>query len=107
MSNLQKSDQAGLPPWVLALREAAQKHVKATDIEEIVKKQVDLAKQGNKDAIKFVFDYVLGGNSMKGATFVQNNYGPEPERPAAGGKIGAPGGSKTGAGVFADGRQVR
>lgn len=85
MSSLQKQDQFGLPPWMLALRTAAQQSITAEDITQIVKKQVERAKSGDERAIRFVFDYVLGGSGMKGATFVQNNFpaGDSPTKPTA------------------------
>lgn len=63
-----------LPPWMLALRQAAEEAINTTDVSEIVKKQVELAKGGDQRAAKFVFDQLLGGAALKGATFIQNNY---------------------------------
>jgi hypothetical protein len=65
---------AALPPWMAALRAAAQKYIQPADIEEIVRNQVTAAKGGDKAAMKFVFEQVLGGAALKGATFVQNVY---------------------------------
>lgn len=85
MSSLQNQDQFGLPPWMLALRTAAQDAIKPADITEIVRQQVERAKKGDDKAIRFVFDYALGGSALKGATFVQNNFTGEaaPNRPTA------------------------
>lgn len=64
-----------VPAWIQAMRDAAQKVIKTTDIEAIVQGQLEAAKKGNQQAIKFVFEQILGGGaSMKGATFVQNNF---------------------------------
>lgn len=71
----------GLPTWITLMREAAIKCVKPEDIEQIVKAQVDKAKAGDEKALKFVFEQVLGGASMKGATFIQNVYPEVPEKP--------------------------
>jgi hypothetical protein len=65
---------AALPPWMAVLRAAAQKYIQPADIEEIVRNQVTAAKAGDKAAMKFVFEQVLGGAALKGATFVQNVY---------------------------------
>lgn len=76
----------GLPPWMSMMRNAAMKHVTQADIDQIVKSQMDLAKKGDRNAIKFVFDQLLGGASFRGATFVQNNYSTEdhkrPDKPS-------------------------
>lgn len=74
-------DGGALPAWVQKMRSAAQAAITEQDIREIVAKQVERAKQGDEKAMKFVFDQVLGGAAMKGATFVQNNYAVE--EPAA------------------------
>lgn len=63
----------GMPAWVMAMRQAAQKHVTEADIEEIVKGQVAAAKKGDRNAIRFVFEQVLSG-APKGGTYVQNNF---------------------------------
>lgn len=65
------AQQPGVPAWMAKLRAAAQKHITENDIEAIVAKQVEKAKDGDQAALKFVFDQVLGGASFKGATFVQ------------------------------------
>lgn len=92
LTNLE--DCPGLPPWVLAMRRAAKEALGESDVVDIVKGQVARAKQGDQGAIKFVFDQLLGGNELKGATFVQNNfYGTEdegPKKPCG----GAPGSGK-------------
>ncbi len=71
----------GLPPWMTMMRQAAMNCIKEADIEQMVQAQVDKAKAGDEKALKFVFEQVLGGASMKGATFVQNIYGETPEKP--------------------------
>jgi len=75
-----------VPAWIQGLRQAAAGLLKQSDIEEIVKGQIKRAKAGDKNAIKFVFDQLLGGSYMRGATFIQNNY--------AGGNGQKPGGTK-------------
>lgn len=74
--------QAHVPAWIAVLRAAAQAQVKQSDIEEIVQNQLAAAKEGNKDAIKFVFEMVLGGG-VKAGTLIQNNYydGKRPDAP--------------------------
>ncbi len=73
---------AGLPPWMAKMRAAATNAITETDIAEIVQNQVKRAKAGDQNAIKFVFDQVLGGAQLKGATFIQNNFGGEsPDKP--------------------------
>lgn len=72
----------GLPPWMARMRQAAVDSITETDVKEIVQSQVAKAKQGDPAAIKFVFDQLLGGG-MKGATFIQNNYGESPDAPLA------------------------
>lgn len=74
-----------LPPWLAAMRKAAQGAISEEDVAAIVKGQVDKAKAGDQAAIKFLFDQILGGGQFKGATFVQNvtytdGLGP-PEQP--------------------------
>ncbi len=65
--------QQMMPSWVAAMRQAAMDGISEQDVREIVAHQVALAKDGDKNALKFVFDQVLGGAHIKGATFVQNN----------------------------------
>jgi hypothetical protein len=65
---------ASMPAWIVAMREAARAEIKDDDIREIVRNQVARAKAGDKAAISFVFDQVLGGSAFKGATFNQNHY---------------------------------
>lgn len=84
----------GLPAWMLAMRQAAQDAINEEDVRAIVAKQVEKAKEGDPAAMRFVFDYLLGGSAFKGATIVQNNYGadprePTPHRPGTNGKITA------------------
>lgn len=74
-----------LPPWIATMRRAAMGAVNEDDIREMVANQVKKAKEGNRDALKFIFDTVLAGAQMRGATFVQNNYASdgEAEKPTA------------------------
>jgi len=76
----------GLPPWMATMRKVVADCVSENDIKEIVENQVKRAKQGDQNAIKFVFGQILGGDSFKGATFVQNNYtgGESPSTPTKG-----------------------
>lgn len=53
----------------------AQQALTESDVTAIVRSQVEKAKQGDTKALQFVFDQLLGGNELKGATFIQNNYG--------------------------------
>jgi hypothetical protein len=72
----------GLPPWMALMRQAAMKCIRPGDIEAMIQAQVDKAKKGDERAAKFVFDQVLGGATLKGATFIQNVYPEAPEKPA-------------------------
>lgn len=74
-----------VPPWIAAMRRAAQAVVTADDITEIVRAQVAAAKKGDRNAMKFVFEQVLGGAALKGATFAQHNYydGADPRKPTS------------------------
>lgn len=65
---------SAVPEWMTRMREAARACITESDIEAIVKGQVERAKTGDANAIKFVFDQVLGGASFRGATFVQTNH---------------------------------
>ena len=76
MSNLQRSDPTGLPPWLVAVRKIAADVVKESDIREIITKQLELAKKGDQRAARFVLDYLNGGN-LRGITLVQNFFGDE------------------------------
>lgn len=83
---VRQDDFAGLPPWMAKLRTAVSDLVTEQDVKEIVQAQVTRAKAGDASAIKFVFDQLLGGAALKGATFVQNNYQdskPAPTKPTA------------------------
>lgn len=71
---MKQNGQNGMPAWVIRMREAAQKCIKETDIQEMVQAQVVLAKKGNPAALRFVFEQVLGGGSLKGMTLVQENH---------------------------------
>jgi len=82
---LARLETEGLPPWLQAMRNVIQESISAEDVSEMVKNQVVAAKKGDAKALRFVFDHVLGGKSMQGATYVQNNYYGEdarPDRPA-------------------------
>jgi hypothetical protein len=91
---LARKETEGLPPWLRAMREAAMDAVSTSDVTEMVKCQVEKAKKGDRQALQFVFDKILGGDQLKGATFVQQNfYGeddptkPTPARPGTNGKL--------------------
>lgn len=82
--DLIRQETLNMPPWMAMMRAAAMKAVNEEDIEAIVRKQVEKAKAGDQQALKFVFDHVLGGQQLKGATFVQNNFhgeGADPNKP--------------------------
>ena len=60
--------------WQTKLRQAVLDAVTENDVVEIVKNQVKLAKEGDKAAIRFVMDYVVG--ARQNVTLVQQNiYG--------------------------------
>lgn len=61
-----------LPPWLTAIRASIQGSVSEQDIQEIVQKQVELAKGGDRGAAKFVMDLMTGGQQKIHLT--QNNY---------------------------------
>lgn len=65
----------GVPKWMQLMRQAACAEIRGDDIRAIVRNQIELAKQGDSKAMKFVFEQVLGGAAMQGATFIQHNYG--------------------------------
>jgi len=69
------------------MRRAARETIKTEDIEAIVRNQVQRAKEGDQAAIKFIFGEVLGGNELKGATFVQNVFDPGQPLPTKPAKI--------------------
>jgi len=74
--------QTMVPAWIATMRKAAFASITPEDVEAIVKAQITRAKEGDKNAIKFVFEQLLGGAAMKGASFVQNNYNADSqERP--------------------------
>lgn len=81
MKNEVTSQQSQIPPWIQMMRDAAMKCIKPEDIEAMVTKQVEKAKAGDEKAMKFVMEQILGGASLKGATFVQNNYAAETPQP--------------------------
>lgn len=83
MKQMVKTDtEVMLPPWMQAMRQAAIESVTPDDIEAIMKKQVQLAKAGDRAAVKFVTDFVMGSGMLRGATIVQNNYGAEHDHPS-------------------------
>jgi superfamily II DNA or RNA helicase len=67
-----------VPEWIQRMRDAATKHLTSDVVERIVCNQIKRAENGDKDAIKFVFDNLMGGSALKGATFIQNNYHDKP-----------------------------
>ena len=73
-----------LPPWMVMMQAAARKLLSEADVEAIIQVQIDAAKKGDQKAARFVFEQLMGGAAMKGATFVQHVY-PEGQRslPAA------------------------
>ena len=73
-NNLASRVEMVIPPWIQTLRLAAFKCLKAEDVKQIVQNQIAAAKKGDKNAIKFVFEQIMGGAYVKGATFIQNNY---------------------------------
>jgi hypothetical protein len=74
VANTKEVAGSPLPPWIMMMREAAMKAISISDVADIVKDQVARAKKGDQNAIRFVFDQVLGGAQLKVATFIQNNY---------------------------------
>ena len=71
-----------VPPWIQRMREMSQKHLTEDVVEQIVTAQIDRAKKGDRNAINFVFNQLMGGQALKGAKFTQINYGGESgERP--------------------------
>lgn len=75
-------EDTGLPSWMVTLREAARSELKEEDVKAIVRDQIDRAKRGDQRAIRFVFYQLMGGNELKGATFIQNNHYGDDETPA-------------------------
>lgn len=66
-----------VPVWIKRMRDVAQKHLTQDVVDSIVKNQIEAAKRGDRNAINFVFNQLMGGQALKGATFIQNNYGEE------------------------------
>jgi hypothetical protein len=67
------------------LREAAMKAVKAEDVQEMVAKQLELAKSGDRHALKWVTDVILGAGKPLSVRATQHNYyeaDPPPAPPA-------------------------
>ena len=56
------SREADIADWQSSHRMAIYDSIDESDISEIVKNQVAKAKDGDANAIKFVFGHVLGGN---------------------------------------------
>jgi hypothetical protein len=83
--NQQDAALSGLPPWMAKMRSAAQRAISEADVEAMVQAQVKKAKEGDDKALSFIFNQVLGGSQIKGATFIQNNYGNDerPDKPTA------------------------
>lgn len=74
-----------VPPWIAAMREAAQGCLSPDDVKEIVRNQVAKAKGGDQRAIDWVFKQLVGtGQPM--TVIQQNVYGGEldPFRPTRG-----------------------
>ena len=63
-----------VPPWIQKMRDLATKHLSEDVVEQIITGQIERAKKGDRNAIQFVFNQLMGGQALKGATFVQNNY---------------------------------
>lgn len=85
---------SGIPAWMAVMRSAAMKAIGEDDIEQMIRAQVEAAKKGDRKALEFVFNTVLGGASLRGATFVQNVFTsdsspalPTPERPGSNKKL--------------------
>lgn len=93
MHDLTKAQPEQLPAWLTSMRAAVMQSISTSDVTAIVKQQVEAAKRGDAKAIRFVFEHVLSAG-MKGATFVQNNFGsdalpslPTKARPGTNGKL--------------------
>jgi len=63
-----------LPDWMVRIRQAVTGAIKSQDLEAIFAKQVELAKQGDRRAAKFVLDQARAFSEVKGITIVQNNF---------------------------------
>lgn len=63
-----------VPPWIQEMRDVVAKSISTEDVKAMIEAQVKKAKEGDERALKFVFEYVLGGMDLRGATFVQKNY---------------------------------
>lgn len=62
------------PTWLARLRDAARQSITEDDVREMVKEQVKQARAGDTQALRFVFDYILGGRSLApSVTLIQNN----------------------------------
>jgi hypothetical protein len=58
----QMQDQNDIVDWQLNLQKACFGGITESDIQEIVKNQVEKAKAGDQNAIKFVMGHLLGGS---------------------------------------------
>jgi hypothetical protein len=63
-----------LPDWMVRIRQAVTGAIKADDLEAILAKQVELAKQGDRKAAAFVLQQAKEFSEIKGVTLVQNIY---------------------------------
>lgn len=71
---VQEREVQQLPDWIVQIRRALQAQIKSDDIEQIMQKQIELAKQGDRHAAKFVLDQMGQLASLKGATLNQVNH---------------------------------
>ena len=67
-------DGPALPAWMVQIRQAVTDAIKPGDLAQIFAKQVELAKAGDRRAMKFVFDQARAFSDLKGLTLIQNNY---------------------------------
>lgn len=92
--SIKKTDLVPVDPvvgWQADLRQAAYNALNGDDVKQIVEAIVKKAKQGDPQACKMVFEYLLGGKGSPGAPAspstvnnVQVNYtGPTKDSPAA------------------------
>jgi hypothetical protein len=63
-----------VPPWMQAMREAAERKLTGDVMERIIDAQIRKAEQGDQRAARFVLDYLGGAMALKGATFNQHNH---------------------------------
>jgi hypothetical protein len=76
------------PPWLEALRSAMSDSIKADDVAAVMKKQVEMAKDGDLRAASFVMNQAhklmtTQAKQQPAVTIVQNNYfdSPRPDEP--------------------------